>query len=128
MPRSNDGSEGMFSFEFAAAASIPSNRMLTHTVFFWLKKSLSPAERAEFERGVKSLVSIPGSRRATMGRPAKTAKREVLDDSYDFALELDFDSIADHDRYQAHASHVKFLAEQKPKWERVRVYDFEIER
>ncbi len=101
--------------------------MLTHTVFFWLKKSLTPAERNEFERGVKSLVSIPGSRRSTMGRPAKTAKREVLDDSYDFALELDFDAVADHDRYQAHAVHQKFLADHKSKWDRVRIYDFELE-
>jgi len=49
----------------------------------------------------------------------------VIDDTYDWALELDFPTLADQDAYQAHPVHVAFVQTHKTKWERVRVYDFE---
>jgi len=98
---------------------------MTHTVFFWLRSDLSADDRSGFEAGLRLLLTIPGATRAVIGRPAATPKREVIDDSYDWALELDFPSLADQDAYQAHPTHVDFVAEQKAKWDRVRVYDFE---
>ncbi len=98
--------------------------MLTHTVFFWLRPDLTADERAAFEAGVRTLLDIPGASRALIGKPAATPKREVIDDTYDYALELDFASLADQDVYQAHPVHVTFVETHKDKWERVRVYDF----
>ena len=98
---------------------------MTHTVFFWLRADLSAEERSAFEGGLRSLLTIPGVSRAVIGRPAATPKREVIDDSYDWALELDFATLADQDVYQVHPTHVAFVEAHKAKWERVRVYDFE---
>ena len=33
--------------------------MLVHTVYFWLKPELTPAQRAEFRAGVETLGAIP---------------------------------------------------------------------
>jgi hypothetical protein len=98
---------------------------MTHTVFFWLRPDLSADERAAFEAGLRTLLDIPGATRALIGRPAATPKREVIDDSYDWALELDFASLAEQDIYQAHPVHTAFVETCKPMWARVRVYDFE---
>lgn len=101
--------------------------MLNHTVFFWLKKDLAPAQRAGFEAALRGLLTIPGAKRGVVGRPGKTAARPVVDHSYDFALEIEFTNVAEHDRYQDHALHTAFLEGQRSKWERVVVYDFEHE-
>ncbi|MFN0129211.1 MAG: Dabb family protein [Verrucomicrobiales bacterium] len=98
---------------------------MTHTVFFWLRSDLTAEERLDFERGLRTLLGIPGVRRGVVGRPAATPKREVIDDSYDWALELDFGSLAEQDEYQVHPVHTAFVEGQKSKWERVRIYDFE---
>ena len=98
--------------------------MMTHTVFFWLRADLTSAERTEFEAALRTLLTIPGASRALIGRPAATPKREVIDDSYDFALELDFPSLAVQDLYQAHPVHAAFVESQSAKWHRAKVYDF----
>lgn len=98
--------------------------MMTHTVFFWLRRELSSDDRTAFEAGLRSLLEIPGAKRAVIGKPAATPKREVIDDSYDYALELDFATLEDHDVYQAHPVHKAFIEAHQAKWERVRVYDF----
>ena len=98
---------------------------MTHTVFFWLRADLSADDRAAFETGLRSLLGIPGATRAVIGRPAATPKREVIDDTYDWALELDFPTLADQDVYQAHPTHVAFVEAHRSKWDRVRVYDVE---
>jgi Stress responsive A/B Barrel Domain len=98
---------------------------MTHTVFFWLKKNVPPTERARFETSLRTLLTIPHGGRAVIGRPAATPKRDVIDDSYDFALELDFGTVDEQNAYQAHPIHLEFVNSQKAKWERVSVYDFE---
>ncbi len=98
---------------------------MTHTVFFWLKDGLSAEERAKFAAGLQTLLTIPGALRAQIGKPAATPKREVIDDSYDYALELDFADLAAQDVYQAHETHTAFIDACKPMWRAVRVYDFE---
>ena len=99
--------------------------MLTHTVFFWLRSDLSPEERAGFETALRTLLTIPDAERAQIGKPAPTPKRDVIDDSYDFALELDFSSVDKQDIYQAHPVHTAFVDGQKSRWARVQVYDFQ---
>ena len=101
--------------------------MLTHTVLFWLKRDLAPEQRAGFEAAVRGLATIPGAKRTVVGRPSTTAARPVVDHSYDFALEIDFANVADHDRYQNHPAHTAFLEGQRSKWDRVVIYDFDHE-
>lgn len=99
--------------------------MLTHTVFFWLKPETTSERRALFEADLRVLLSIPGSTRAVIGKASSTEQRPVVDHSYDYALELDFASVADHDLYQDAPAHHEFIAKSREIWEKVQVYDFD---
>jgi hypothetical protein len=98
--------------------------MLIHTVFFWLRKDLTPPERALFDSEVRRLAQISYLERGYVGTPAPTERRPVTDHSFDFSASLHFKSIEDHDFYQAKGEdHKRFVAACKPLWERVVIYD-----
>lgn len=99
--------------------------MLTHTVLFWLNPETTPERRAQFESDLRALAAIPGSRRAIIGRPSSTGQRPVVDHSYDYALELDFDDVATHDLYQDAPAHHEFIANSREIWAKVQVFDFD---
>ena len=98
--------------------------MFVHTVFFWLKPDLTADQRAKFEAGVKSLLTIPSVVHGSVGTPAST-DRPVIDRSYSFGLLTVFKDLAGHDVYQDHPTHLAFLSGCKELWTRVQVYDFE---
>jgi hypothetical protein len=97
--------------------------MFVHTVFFWLRRNLSDAERVAFERGLQSLLRISSIRQGHWGRPADT-DRPVIDRTYDYGLSTAFDSKADQDAYQVDPIHKAFVETCSPYWLRVVVYDF----
>jgi hypothetical protein len=99
--------------------------MLIHTVFFWLRQDLTPAERATFAAELRRLTQIAYLARCYAGQPAALEKRPVVDNSYDFGLHVEFKTLADHDFYQAKCpEHARFLSTCKSLWTRVVVYDF----
>lgn len=100
--------------------------MHIHTVYFWLDDTLDAAARRSFEDGVTSLFAVPSVRAGRIGRPIPSP-RDVVDDSFDFSLHLDFDTTADHDAYQADPIHVAFVEHHAAKWTRVVVYDSEVD-
>ena len=100
--------------------------MHIHTVYFWLRDTLSDDDRAAFEAGVNSLFDVPTVRAGRLGRPIPSP-RDVVDDSFDYSLHLDFDDTAGHDAYQSHPIHVAFVDDHAAKWTRVVVYDSEAE-
>ena len=99
--------------------------MLTHTVLFWLRDDLTADQRQQFENNLRTLLAIPGSLRAVVGRPAATEARPVVDHGYDFALELDFADVASHNVYQGHPVHLAFIENSRSLWKAVKVMDFE---
>jgi hypothetical protein len=56
------------------------------------------------------------------GFPAGT-DRSVVDNSFGVSLHIEFANAADHDVYQDHPDHHRFIEECSPLWERVVVYD-----
>jgi len=98
--------------------------MLTHTVFFWAKDDLTPAQRADFQAGLSTLPGIPSVSGGSVGTPAAT-NREVIDRSYAFALSLRFKDLAAHDAYQSDPIHDAFHDRCEKYWKRVVVYDFD---
>ena len=46
--------------------------MFVHTVYFWLKPSLTAEQRMQFVDGLKSLISIKTVRFGHFGKPADT--------------------------------------------------------
>ncbi|MSU24017.1 MAG: Dabb family protein [Opitutus sp.] len=97
--------------------------MLVHTVYFWLKPELTPAQRADFRRGVESLGTIKAVDKAYVGTPAATEKRPIIDDSYSVALTVLCRDLAAHDAYQVDPIHLAFIAQCKACWTRVQIYD-----
>ena len=96
--------------------------MFVHTVFFWLRRDLSAADRAAFERGVATLATVPGTRHFWAGTPANTT-RPVIDRTYDFGMTTVFADAATQDAYQEHPIHLAFVKDHSAKWIRVVVYD-----
>jgi hypothetical protein len=97
--------------------------MLVHTVYFWLDPNLSPAQRAEFRRGVETLGKIASVDQFYVGTPAATGKRPIIDDTYSFALTVLLRDVAAHDAYQVDPIHLAFIAACKAFWTRVQIYD-----
>jgi hypothetical protein len=98
--------------------------MLVHTVLFYLRPGLTPAQREEFRRdGLESLRPIASLAAYYVGRPAITPPRPVVDASYDFAITCVFADLAAHDTYQADPRHLAFVARFKDRWQRVQIYD-----
>ncbi len=98
--------------------------MFIHSAIFWLRKDLTPTERATFDTEVRRLAQIPYLERGYVGTPAGTEHRPVTDHSFDFATSLHFKSLEDHEYYQTKCQdHARFVAACKTFWERVVIYD-----
>jgi hypothetical protein len=97
--------------------------VLVHSVYFYLKPELSPAQQEAFFQGLESLCAVSHAEAVYIGRPAPLPERPVLDKSYSFALTVLFSDLAAHDRYQVDPLHKAFLEQFRSFWARVQVYD-----
>ncbi|TVR11221.1 MAG: Dabb family protein [Planctomycetota bacterium] len=97
--------------------------MIIHTVYFWLKSDLTAEQQETFRRGIMMLGNIDSASAVWIGQPASTEARAVVDHSYDYALICMFQSVADHDAYQADPQHQVFIDQCRDLWSKVQVYD-----
>lgn len=99
--------------------------MFSHVVIFWTKPD-RPAAADELIAGAeKYLRPIPGVRSFHIGRMVKS-HRDVVEQSYQVALNLQFGSKQAQDDYQVHPEHLEFVEKAfKPNCERAVIYDFE---
>jgi len=95
---------------------------LIHHVFFWLKNPDAENLKKLIE-GIQTLEKIETIREFRIGTPAKTPKRDVIDDTYSISLMIRFKDVAGHDVYQEHPVHKKFVENCSSLWRTVRVYD-----
>ena len=116
---------GMFLPKKLTAVQPAKKSMLVHQVFFWLKKPNEDLEAVM--KGCKEIGKLKSAHSYQVGVPAATAKRDVIDDSYHIALTVNFKNIEDHDVYQEDPVHLQFISEHKDKWQKVQVYDFNVE-
>ncbi|NND07362.1 MAG: Dabb family protein [Saprospiraceae bacterium] len=93
-----------------------------HSVYFWLKEEVSEDQRTAFSQGLQALNNCPTVRHSFIG-PSAGTPREVVDNSYDFALLVFFDNKVDHDAYQEDEIHHEFIDKYKDMWARVQIYD-----
>jgi len=99
-----------------------------HMVYFQLKDN-SPAARQKLVDACNKYLSEKdheGVVYFAAGPIADEFKREVNDREWDVALHLVFKNKAAHDKYQDAPAHLKFIAENKEGWKKVRVFDSEI--
>jgi Stress responsive A/B Barrel Domain len=97
--------------------------MLVHNVFFKLKESDETHRAALVVACRKYLKDHPGIIFFAVGTPDPELTREVNDRDFDVSLHIVFQSRADHDAYQEAPLHLQFVAENKPGWAKVRVFD-----
>jgi hypothetical protein len=98
--------------------------MFVHAVYFWLDRSLTPAQEQAFAKRLHELTKIAYVRHGFVGRPAAT-NRPIIDRSYSFALTLAFDDQKGHDAYQVDPVHQKFVDDCAAQWVRVLIFDSE---
>ena len=99
---------------------------IVHNVYFTLNESTPAAKQALVASCDKYLTDHPGVIYYSAGTLVESLARPVNDRGFDVSLHVVFKSLADHDAYQAHPRHLEFIAENKPTWKQVRVFDSEI--
>ena len=100
--------------------------MLGHMVYFTLKDRSPAAIQKMVEACRKYLTGHPGTVFFAVGTRVLDLDRPVNQLDFDVALQLVFESRQSHDAYQAAPRHAQFIEENKPNWERVRVFDADV--
>lgn len=99
------------------------NLQLAHMVYFTLKDRSRDARDRLVAACHTYLTGHPGTVYFSAGTLVPDLTREVNDQAFDVALHVVFENRAAHDAYQQAPRHVQFVTENKPTWERVRVFD-----
>ena len=97
--------------------------MLAHNVYFTLNDNSATAVEALVAACKKYLADHPGVVFFAAGSLQAELDRPVNDRGFDVALHVVFDSLASHNLYQDAPTHLQFIAENKPNWKLVRVFD-----
>ena len=99
--------------------------MFSHVVIFWTKPEI-PNSADELVAGMeKWLRPIPGANHMHIGRMVPSP-RAVVEQSYQVALNLQFENKEAQDDYQVHPLHLEFIEKCfKPNCARAVVHDFE---
>ena len=115
---------------FVAAVSFAEDKkdekkgpQIAHMVYFKLKEGTKENREKLVSACKKYLEKHDGVVFFAAGILAEDLKREVNDREWDVALNLVFESKAVHDKYQDAPDHLKFIAENKDGWAKVRVFD-----
>ena len=99
--------------------------MFSHVVIFWTKPEIPNAADALIAGAEQYLRPIPGVLSFHIGKMVKS-HRDVVDQSYQVALNLQFENKQQEDAYQVHPLHLEFVEKAfKPNCARVVIYDFE---
>jgi hypothetical protein len=100
---------------------------LCHDVFFTLAER-TPERRQELVDACrKYLVDHPGTVFFAVGTLNTELTREVNDVEFDVALHIVFKDKEAHDVYQTSDRHVEFVNKSKHLWNKVRVFDSDVE-
>jgi len=99
--------------------------MFSHIVVFWTDPANPNATEELLAGAEKYLRPIPLVQHYHCGRMATSERKDVVDQSYQVALNLIFETKAQQDAYQVHPLHLDFITNCKHLWKRVVVYDFE---
>ena len=98
--------------------------MFSHVVIFWVDPAKAGAADELVAGAERYLRDIPGTLMFHVGRMVGSP-REVVDQSYQVALNLVFTDKEAQDAYQTHPRHVEFVEKVfKPNCTRVHIYDF----
>lgn len=99
--------------------------MLSHVVIFWTKPELPNAAEDLIAGAEKYLRPIPLAKTFHVGKMVPS-HREVVDQSYQVALCIQFEGKEQEQEYQVHPMHIEFVEKAfKPNCAKVQIFDFE---
>lgn len=99
--------------------------MFSHVVIFWTFPDKPTAADDLVAGALQYLKPIPGLKSFHVGRMVPS-HRDVVDQSYQVALNLQFETKLAQDEYQVHPLHLEFVEKVfKVTCQRAVVYDFE---
>ena len=101
--------------------------MLGHMVYFTLKDRSPEAVDRLVAACKKYLTGHDGLVFFAAGTLVPDLNRPVNQMDFDVALQTVFTDRAAHDAYQQHPRHLQFIEENKGNWDRVRVFDANVE-
>ncbi len=103
------------------------SQRIAHMVYFTLSDN-SPEKVAEMlEQCNKYLNNHPGLEFFAVGTLTQELNRPVNVRDFDVSLHTVFADMAAHDAYQIAPRHLEFIANNKPNWKSVRVFDSTLE-
>jgi len=98
--------------------------MFSHVVIFWTQPNSPNAPDEVIAAANQYLAPISGIVHFQGGKMVRS-HRDVVDQTYQVGLCIQFETKKAHDEYQEHPSHLKFVASCQTLWTKVTVYDFE---
>ena len=94
-----------------------------HVVFFWMNNPDNTQEQEQLLNELERFMDkIPQPISKHIGTPAGTP-REVVDNTYQYSLVLNFESKESQDEYQTDPIHLEFIERAQHLWKNVQVYD-----
>jgi hypothetical protein len=105
----------------------PAARELVHDVYFTLIDGSEAARAQLIAACYRYLTGHDGVLFMSAGGLVSELARPVNDRGFDVALHIRFADKAAHDLYQEAERHKAFMAEQRPNWKSVRVFDSWVE-
>ena len=96
---------------------------LVHNVYFTLKDGSAANIQKLVDACFKYLRDHPGVVHFGAGPLVPDLERPVNVRDFHVGLLVVFQSRRDHDVYQTAPDHLKFIEENKPTWDKVRVFD-----
>ena len=100
-----------------------STKKLVHNVYFSLKDGTPANIQKLVDACFKYLKNHPGVVYFGAGTLVDDLARPVNVRDFHVGLHVVFQSRHDHDVYQTAPDHLKFIEENKPTWDQVRVFD-----
>ena len=97
--------------------------LLIHNVYFTLKDGTPENTQKLVDACFKYLKDHPGVEYFAAGPLVQELDRPVNVRDFHVGLLVVFKTKQDHDTYQTAADHLKFIEENKPSWDKVRVFD-----
>jgi hypothetical protein len=111
-----------FSFLFLVERAATARHYPLVRTRVWLQPDTTEAKRLEIETGSRDLAKLPGVRNLVVGN-AVPSDRALVDDSFDFALSMQFASEQSMNAYIVHPDHQRYVGELKPHIAKILVYD-----
>ncbi|MCB9013940.1 MAG: Dabb family protein [Bacteroidales bacterium] len=116
------------SFPFLKLKAVDTDKKITfrHVVYFWLNEPEDSTQRKQFLKNLKEFINGMDNIEDVFIGTAASTKREVVENSYQFSLNLGFKNRQEHDIYQDHPLHKLFIEKSAHMWKRVLVYDSDL--